>query len=191
MMEIILLEKIQNLGNLGDTVKVANGYARNYLIPQEKAVRATAEAKASVDERRQQLAGEESKRVEVARARADLGIREITVTRLAGEAGKLYGSVSPTDIAEALTEAGCRIEKSEVFQGDGPIKQTGEFTADIILHPEVRFEVKITVLGEDQSDSHDDNQNDDPPPAPDQPETPDSPYASDSPDMDEMPQSRE
>ena len=152
-MEIILLEKIQNLGDLGDTVKVANGYARNFLIPQKKAMLATDEAKARVEDRRRQLAGEESKRVEVAKARADLGLREITVTRLAGEAGKLYGSVSPVDIAEALNEAGSRIEKSEVFQPDGPIKQTGEFTAVVILHPEVRFEVKVTVVGEGQDEN--------------------------------------
>lgn len=152
-MEIILLETIRNLGDLGDTVKVANGYARNFLIPQNKAMRATDEAKARVDERRRQLAEEESKRQEVARARADLAIREVTVTRLVGEAGKLYGSVSPADIAEALTEAGYRIEKAEVFQPDGAIKQTGEFTAEIILHPEVRFEVKITVLGEGRKDA--------------------------------------
>ena len=149
-MEIILLEKIHRLGDLGDTVSVANGYARNYLIPQKKAMLATADALAKVEARRQQLAAEESDRLEVAKARADLGIREITLTRLAGEGGKLYGSVAPTDIAEALTEAGCRIEKSEVTQADGVIKNTGEFTADITLHPDVRFEVKVTVLGEGQ-----------------------------------------
>ncbi len=147
-MEIILLEKIRNLGDLGETVKVANGYARNFLIPQKKAMRATDEAKAEVEERRRQLALEESKRQEVAQARADLGVREITVTRLAGEGGKLYGSVSPADIAEALTEAGCRTEKSEIVQPDGPIKQVGEFTAEVILHSEIRFDLKITVLEE-------------------------------------------
>ena len=152
-MEIILLETVRNLGDLGDTVKVANGYARNYLIPQKKAMRATDEAKAEVEERRRQLAADEGKRREVAQARADLAIREITLTRLVGEAGKLYGSVSPTDIAEALTEAGCRIEKAEIVQSDGVIKQTGEFTAEVTLHPEVRFEVKITVLGEGGEDA--------------------------------------
>ncbi len=151
-MEIILLENIQNLGTLGDTVTVANGYARNFLIPQKKAVIATVDAKALVDVRRRELATEESKRVEVARARADIGIRAITLSRLAGEGGKLYGSVSPTDIADALTEAGCRTEKSEILQPDGPIKQTGEFTADVLLHPEVRFSVKVTVLGEGDDD---------------------------------------
>ena len=152
-MEIILLEKIRNLGDLGDTVKVANGYARNFLIPRKKAMRATDEAKSRVEERRRQLAQEESKRQEVAQARADLAVREITVTRLAGDAGKLYGSVSPADIAEALTDAGHPIEKSEILQPDGPIKQTGEFTAEVILHPEVRFAVKITVLGEGGTDA--------------------------------------
>ena len=144
-MEIILLEKIRNLGDLGETVKVANGYARNFLIPRKKAMRATEEAKAEVEERRRQLAMEESQRQEVAQARADLAIREITVTRLAGEGGGLYGSVSPADIAEALAEAGTQIEKAEIFQPDGPIKQIGEFEAEVILHPEVRFGLKITV----------------------------------------------
>jgi len=150
-MEIILLEKIQNLGNLGETVRVKNGYARNFLIPQKKAMRATDEAKSKVEERRRQLAEEESKRQEVAQARADLAIREISLTRLAAEEGQLYGSVSPADIADALTEAGSSIEKAEVFQPDGPIKHIGDFEAEVILHPEVRFHVKISVLG-DQCD---------------------------------------
>lgn len=145
-MEIILLEKVQNLGDLGETVKVANGYARNYLIPRRKAVRATEEAKAEVEERRRQLALEESERLEVAQARADLAVREITVTRLARETGDLYGSVSPADIAEALVAAGTRVEKSEILQPDGPIKSTGQFEAEVILHPEVRFTVQIHVL---------------------------------------------
>ena len=152
-MEIILLEKIRNLGDLGETVTVANGYARNFLIPQKKAMRATDEAKAEVEERRRQLAVEESKRQEVAQARADLAVREITITRLAGEAGKLYGSVSPSDIAEALTAAGSPIEKAEIVQPGGPIKQTGKFEVEVILHPEVRFEVKITVLEESNEPS--------------------------------------
>ncbi len=180
MMEIILLEKIQNLGDLGDTVKVANGYARNFLIPQKKAMLATTEAKARVEDHRRQLADEESNRMEVAKARADLGLREITVTRLAGETGKLYGSVSPSDIAEAMNEAGCRIEKLEIFQPDGPIKQTGEFTAVVILHPEVRFEVKVTVVGEGQEQN--------PPPL--QPEISDAAdVAADATNPDDAPQS--
>jgi len=147
MFEIILLEKVRGLGDLGESVKVANGYARNYLIPHKKAVPATAEAKAQVEARRRQLAQEESKRREVAQARADLAVREITVTRLARETGDLYGSVSPADIAEALEAAGARIEKSEILQPDGPIKQTGQFEAEVILHPEVRFTVQVHVQG--------------------------------------------
>ncbi|MEM7195987.1 MAG: 50S ribosomal protein L9 [Pseudomonadota bacterium] len=148
-MEIILLEKIQNLGDLGEVVNVKNGYARNYLIPQKKAVLATEDAKAKVEERRRQLAEEEGKRLEGAKARAELAVKEISLTRLCSEEGKLYGSVSPADIAEAMTEAGTNIEKSEVFLPEGPIKQTGEFSADVILHPEVRFAVTVSVAGEE------------------------------------------
>ena len=104
-MEIILLEKIQNVGDLGELVKVKNGYARNYLIPQKKAVRATEDAKALVEERRRQLAEEESKRVEAAKARAELAVKQISVSRLCSEEGKLYGSVTPADIAETMSEA--------------------------------------------------------------------------------------
>ncbi len=147
-MEVILLEKIQNLGDLGELVNVKNGYARNFLIPQKKAVRATENAKALVEDRRRQLAEEEGKRFEAAQARADLAVKAVSVTRLCSEEGKLYGSVSPADIAETMTEAGTRIEKSEVFLPEGPIKHTGDFEADVILHPEVRFQVAVNVVGE-------------------------------------------
>lgn len=147
-MEIILLEKIQNLGDLGELVNVKNGYARNFLIPQKKAVRATEDAKALVEDRRRQLAEEEGKRVESAKARADLAVKSVSVTRLCSEEGRLYGSVTPADIAESITEAGTRIEKSEVFLPEGPIKQTGDFESEVILHPEVRFKVTVQVLGE-------------------------------------------
>jgi large subunit ribosomal protein L9 len=147
-MEIILLEKIQNVGEIGDLVNVKNGYARNYLIPQQKAMLATADSKAKVEERRRQLAEEEGKRLDGAKARAELSIKEITLTRLCGEEGQLYGSVSPVDIAEAMSESDISIEKSEITQPDGPIKHVGDFEADVILHPEVRFTVKIKVLGD-------------------------------------------
>jgi len=157
-MEVILLEKIQNVGELGELIRVKNGYARNYLIPQKKAVRATEDAKALVEEKRRQLAEEESKRVEVAKARADLAVRKISVTRLCSEEGKLYGSVTSSDIARTITEAGTRIERSEVFLPDGPIKQTGGFEADVILHSEVRFIVKVNVAGEEGVASNFDNE---------------------------------
>ena len=152
-MEIILLEKIQNVGDIGDLVQVKNGYARNFLIPQKKAMLATAEAKAEVEEKRRQLAEGESKRLEQAQSRAQQAVKKITLTRLCGAEGQLYGSVSPIDIAEAMTEAGVTIEKSEITQPDGPIKHIGEFEADVILHPEVRFTVNITVEGDHTEDS--------------------------------------
>lgn len=148
-MQIILLEKVHNLGDLGELVEVKNGYARNYLIPQQKAARATAAAKSLVEQRRRQLAEEEDKRLEVAKARAELAVREISVTRLCSEQGKLYGSVTSADIAEIITAAGAAIERSEVSLPDGSLKQIGEFEATIILHPEVRFTVKVVV--EEQS----------------------------------------
>lgn len=148
-MEVILLEKIQNVGDLGELVNVKNGYARNFLIPQKKAVRASEDAKALVEDKRRELAEEESKRVEAAKARAELAVKAISVTRLCSEEGKLYGSVTPADIADSMTEAGTRIEKAEVFLPEGPIKQTGDFEADVILHPEVRFQVAVNVVGEE------------------------------------------
>ncbi len=147
-MEIILLEKIQNVGDIGDLVNVKNGYARNFLIPHKKAMIATTAAKAEVEEKKRELAEEEGKRMAEAQSRADQAVREIALSRLCGEEGQLYGSVSPADIAEAMSTTGSSIEKSEVFQPDGPIKHTGDFEADVILHPEVRFTVKIKVEGE-------------------------------------------
>jgi len=148
-MEIILLEKIQNVGDIGDLVNVRNGYARNFLIPQKKAMLATAEAKAEVEAKRMQLAEDEAKRLDEAQARAGSAVRAISLTRLCGEEGQLYGSVSPVDIAQAMTEAGTAIEKAEVVQPDGPIKKTGDFEANIILHPEVSFTITIHVQGEE------------------------------------------
>ncbi len=147
-MEIILLEKVVNVGEIGDIANVKNGYARNYLIPQKKALFVTEYAIAKVAERRQQLADEEGKRLDGAKARADFALKDITLTRLCGEEGRLYGSVSTLDIAEALTAAGTRIDKSEINQPDGAIKMIGQSDVEIVLHPEVRFTVQITVMGE-------------------------------------------
>ena len=155
-MEIILLEKIRNLGELGDAVNVKNGYARNFLLPQKKAVRATADAKASVEERRRQLAEEHGQQLDSARARAGLAVRQVELVRLCAEEGRLYGSVSAADIAKAMTEAmadsGIQIDKSEVVLSDGAIKQTGEFEGEVVLHPEVRFGVRIVVSEQQEHD---------------------------------------
>lgn len=150
-MEVILLEKIPNLGDLGDLVTVKPGYGRNYLVPQKKAVFASEDAKEKVEEARRKLAAEEAKRVEVAKAKADLAPREVSITRLANTEGHLFGSVTGADIAEAMTEAesGAAIEKSEVYLTDGAIKNVGVFSAEIILHPDVRFDISVNVIGEE------------------------------------------
>ncbi len=148
-MEVILLERIQNLGDLGELVNVKPGYARNFLVPQQKAVFASEDAKGKVEEARRRLAEEEFKRKEVAQAKADLAVREVTITRLANAEGHLFGSVANTDVADAMTEAGQSIEKSEVYLVDGPYKEVGTFAAEIILHADVRFDIVINVEGEE------------------------------------------
>jgi large subunit ribosomal protein L9 len=149
-MEIILLDRIQNLGDLGDLVNVKPGYARNYLIPQKKAVPATGEAKAQVEERRKELAKSAKERLASSKARADLAVRSINLARLvANEEGHLFGSVTPNDVAEALSTSDVVIERSEVTMPDGPIKELGAYDIEVILHPEVRFTVAVEVVAEE------------------------------------------
>ncbi len=150
-MEIVLLEKIKNVGELGDVVTVKNGYARNFLIPQKKAVLATEDAKTKVEEKRRKLAEEEGQRLEGAKARAELASKAITLSRLCAAEGQLYGSVTPADIATALSTAEMTFDKSEIVQPDGLIKQIGEHEAEVVLHPDVRFTVKI-IVNEDSGD---------------------------------------
>ena len=144
-MEVILLEKIPNTGDIGDLVNVRNGHARNFLIPQKKAMRATPETKALAEEKRLKIAADQASRLQKAQIRAEQVVREISLPRLCGEEGQLYGSVSPVDIAEEMSKTGSDIDKSEIHQPDGPIKHIGDFEADVILHPEVRFTVSIHV----------------------------------------------
>jgi large subunit ribosomal protein L9 len=149
-MEVILLDRIRNLGDLGDLVKVKPGFARNYLIPQKKAVLATSDAKQQVEERRKELAQMAAERLASSKARADLAPRAVTLSRkVASEEGHLFGSVSPHDVAEALSTADVAIERSEVAMPDGPIKELGSYQVDVILHPEVRFEVTVEVVAEE------------------------------------------
>ena len=150
-MDVILLENIQNLGELGDQVSVKPGYARNYLIPQKKAMRATEEAMARVDERRRELAVLEAERVEGAKARSELAIKAITVARKVSdeEEGKLYGSVTPTDIVDEMMAQGTEIQRSEIQMPEGPLKQLGEHEIQIQLHPEVSFALAVTVVAEE------------------------------------------
>jgi large subunit ribosomal protein L9 len=147
-MDVILLENIQNLGSLGDLVSVKPGYARNFLVPYGKAVWATDGARVKVDERRAQLAKLEGERLDVARAKSERLPAELTVFRKAGEDGKLYGSVSASDIAEILQEQGIAVGRAEVSLPQGPIKEIGEMGLDILLHPDVRAQLLIKVVEE-------------------------------------------
>ena len=152
-MELILLEKIQNLGDLGDIVNVKSGYGRNYLIPQGKAMPASADAKEKVEARRRELAKMDSERREAAEAKAALLPQRLTVKRLVAEEGKLFGSVSPVDIAELLQSADIAVQRSEISMPDGPIKTTGEHTVALILHPEVQSTVQVVVEPENEVSS--------------------------------------
>ena len=146
-MEVILLEKIANLGDLGDKVNVKAGYGRNYLLPQRKAAAATAENVAAFEVRRAELekAAAEKKAVAEARA-AQLAELQITISAVAGEEGKLFGSIGTHDIADAITAAGVEVEKSEVRMPNGTIRHLGEFDVDVHLHSDVEAIVKVIVV---------------------------------------------
>ena len=138
-MEVILLEKIANLGDLGEKVNIKAGYGRNYLIPQGKAVAATEEKIKEFEARRAELEKQAAEKLAAAQARAEaIGKLEITITHKAGEEGKLFGSIGTHDIAEAITTAGAAVEKSEVRMPDGVIRQIGEYEIDINLHTDVK-----------------------------------------------------
>jgi len=145
-MELILLEKVQKLGDLGDKVNVKPGYGRNYLVPTGKAVRATKDNIAQFEARREELEKAARKKLSTAEERqgalADL---EITLTANASEEGKLYGSIGPREIAIAVEKEGITLEKSEVIMGEGPIRYTGEHTVLIHLHADVEAEIKVTI----------------------------------------------
>lgn len=150
-MEVILLEKIGKLGDLGDKVNVAAGYGRNYLIPVGKAVSATADNVEKFESRRAELEMAQVEGLKAATIRADkLNATEVTLERIAGEEGKLFGSVSAADIAEAVTTAGAELAKSEVRLPDGPLRALGEYEVDIHLHVEVNAKVKVIVVAEEK-----------------------------------------
>ena len=148
-MEVILLESVQKLGELGDKVAVKSGYGRNFLIPQKKAVPATAENLQQFEERRADLEAVAGDKLAVAESRAEkVGELLITITTKAGEEGKLFGSITVRDVAEACDAAGVELEKSEVRLPEGPIRELGEFDIDIHLHPEVNAVLKLAVVAE-------------------------------------------
>ena len=148
-MELILLEKVRNLGNLGDKVNVKPGYGRNYLLPQGKAVRVNAENLAAFEARRAEYEAKANKLLTDANARhAKLTDVTVTIAANASPEGKLYGSVGPREIADALQTAGHDIHKGEVIQGEGPIRHTGEYDVQISLHADVQTSVKVIVVPE-------------------------------------------
>ncbi len=148
-MELILLQKVTNLGGLGDKVRVKPGYGRNYLVPQGKAVPATAANIADFEQRRADYEKKAAELLGGAEGRkAKLQGQEVTIAANASTEGKLYGSVGPRDIAEAFTAAGFEVNKSEVVMGEGPIRGTGEFEVLLHLHADIEVTVKVTVVPE-------------------------------------------
>jgi large subunit ribosomal protein L9 len=144
-MDIILLERIEKLGQMGDVVKVKAGFARNYLLPQRKALRATKENLAHFETQRQQLEAENLKHRDEAQKVADrLNGLKVVVIRSAGDTGQLYGSVNARDIATAVTEAGFTIRRSQVVI-ERPIKALGLFDLRVRLHPEVSANITVNV----------------------------------------------
>ena len=145
-MELILLQRVTNLGNLGDKVNVKPGYGRNFLVPQGKAVPATAANLADFEAKRAEYEAKAKAILDDASGRlAKLEGASVTVKANASTEGKLYGSVGPRDIAEAFTAAGLPLEKSEVVMGEGPIRHVGEFDVLVHLHADVETTVKVVV----------------------------------------------
>ncbi len=148
-MEVILLEKVQNLGNLGDKVSVRPGYGRNFLVPQGKAAPATQANLAEFEKRRAELERAEAGTLGTAQARADL-LKDlsVTITRKAGDEGRLFGSVGTGDIAEAVAATGVEIQKQEIRLPEGALRRTGEYDVDVHLHTDINASVKVEIVAE-------------------------------------------
>ncbi len=148
-MELILLEKVKNLGALGDKVKVRPGYGRNYLVPQGKAAPATKANLENFEKTRAEYEAKAAKLLADAQARAaQFTDAETTIAANASPEGKLFGSVGPRDIAEAFTTQGLALEKSEVIMPEGPIHTLGDYAVEVVLHADVKAPVKIHVVAE-------------------------------------------
>ena len=149
-MQVILLQKVANLGNIGDKVKVRSGYGRNFLLPQGKATLATPDNVARFEARRaelERLAGEHlTSAAERAAAMADF---KLTITAKAGTEGKLFGSIGTNDIAEAATREGFKVERSEVRLPNGPLRMVGEHTVNLHLHADVDVPLHVTIVAEE------------------------------------------
>ena len=149
-MEVILLEKAGKLGDIGDKVSVKAGYGRNYLVPQGKAVFATRENLEAFESRRAELEQAAAEKLAKAQKLAAkiVEIASITITSVAGEEGRLFGSIGPRDVAEALNTAGVEVSKSDVKMPEGAIREVGEFDIDIQLHSDLTQAIQIIVLAE-------------------------------------------
>jgi large subunit ribosomal protein L9 len=146
-MNVILLDNVENLGNIGDLVKVKPGYGRNFLIPQGKAALATPQNMKEIEARRAELEKAAAAEVAAAKSRADAinGV-ELVITANAGSEDKLFGSVGPIDIVEALKEVQVEVERSEIRMPDGPIHELGEYEIGVHLHSDVNSVVKVRVV---------------------------------------------
>lgn len=149
-MQVILLENVENLGGIGDLVKVKPGFGRNYLLPQGKAALATSKNIKEIEARRVELEKAAAEELVKAKERAK-GIEgvEVVVKANAGSEGKLFGSVGPIDIADALAAIQVEVERSEIRMPEGPIQEVGDFTIGIHLHAEVNAEVTVKVVGQE------------------------------------------
>lgn len=146
VMEVILLERIKKLGDLGDTVKVRSGYGRNYLLPKGKALPSTEANRSVFEARKAELIKQAEDSLNAARLRAQaLAGARVTIEALAADQGKLYGSITPADIARAAAEQGIDVQKSEIDLPEGPIRVTGEYELPVRLHAEVEASFTLTV----------------------------------------------
>ncbi len=145
-MQVILLEKIRNLGDLGDTVKVKSGYGRNFLIPQGKAAFASEENLAQFEERRAELEKKAQDKLDAANARAEkLQALSLNIEVLASDEGKLYGSVGPSDVMAAVESHGLEVARREVVMPNGPIHEVGDHDIDIIVHSDVTVTLTLSI----------------------------------------------
>ena len=148
-MQVILLEKIVNLGNLGDLVNVKPGYARNYLVPQGLATIATEANKAAFEGRRQELEKASADKLQAAQARSkELAGQTVEIASRASDEGKLFGSVGLVEISEAFAAKGLELNKSEIQLPEGPLKTVGDYEVAVSVHSEVSFTINVKVIAE-------------------------------------------
>lgn len=149
-MEVILLQKVANLGNIGDRVKVRSGFGRNFLLPKGKATLATPEHVARFEAHRAELEKAAREQLQGAEERAEaMKDFKLTITAKAGTEGKLFGSIGTSDIAEACTKAGFKVERSEVRLPSGPLRMVGEHTVSLHLHADIDVPVAVSIIAEE------------------------------------------